>query len=143
MAPPRHLTRPRRAGMMGDRVACRGAVRSRFSGPQVNHAFCNTCAKMVDARVVERGGQMFLVKTCPDCGETETLISGDAERYQAKRSLDAGFDYQSCKLDCLRCVHKPLLGRVERHVWLQLPYVLAYIEQRPLGYLPRAVHLVP
>ena len=71
----------------------------------MNSAFCNTCEKIVPASVTEREGKMYLVKDCPDCGQTETLISGDAERYLAKRQMDCGFEYRSCKLDCLNCKH--------------------------------------
>lgn len=48
---------------------------------------------------------MVLVKRCPDCGTTETLISSSAARYQQKRALGAPFDYRSCALDCVGCHH--------------------------------------
>ena len=71
----------------------------------MNRAFCNSCKKLVPAGPVEREGKMFLVKDCPACGRTETLISSDAARYQQKRSLGAAFDYRSCQLDCVHCAH--------------------------------------
>jgi len=71
----------------------------------MNHAFCNTCQKLVPADTVEREGRMYLAKHCPECGETETLISGNARRYMAKRALDAGGDQQACRLNCLNCKH--------------------------------------
>jgi uncharacterized radical SAM superfamily Fe-S cluster-containing enzyme len=61
---------------------------------------------LVDAEVAERHGRMFLIKNCPECGPTETLISSDAERYRKKRSLDPGFEHKSCTLECVHCKHK-------------------------------------
>ncbi len=71
----------------------------------MNRAFCNSCHKLVAAQPAERDGKMLLVKSCPDCGPTETLISSDAARYQQKRALGAPFDYRSCQLDCVGCHH--------------------------------------
>jgi len=72
----------------------------------MNRSTCNTCKRLVPATPTEREGQVFLVKTCPECGTSETLISGDAARYQAKRRLDSGFEHHGCTLQCLSCVHK-------------------------------------
>jgi len=72
----------------------------------MNRSTCNTCKRLVPATRMERGGQVFLVKTCPECGPSETLISGDAARYQAKRRLDSGFEHRGCTLQCLSCTHK-------------------------------------
>ena len=72
----------------------------------MNRGFCNTCQKLVPAESVERDDKQFLVKDCPDCGKTETLIASDAQRYENKRKLDNDFDYGVCKLNCLDCRHK-------------------------------------
>jgi uncharacterized radical SAM superfamily Fe-S cluster-containing enzyme len=72
----------------------------------MNRALCNTCTQLVDADTVERDGKVFLVKECSVCGTTETLISNDASRYAEKRSLDAGFQYVGCALNCVECRHK-------------------------------------
>ena len=72
----------------------------------MNRSTCNTCQRLVPATPTERDGQIVLVKACPDCGTSETLISGDAARYQAKRRLDSGFEHRGCTLHCLSCVHK-------------------------------------
>ncbi len=72
----------------------------------MNRSTCNTCKKLVPASAVEREGKIYLVKDCRACGTSETLISGNARRYQAKRSLDPGFDYHGCGLNCLGCRHK-------------------------------------
>jgi len=72
----------------------------------MNRSACNSCKNLVPAEPVERDGKVFLVKECPDCGTTETLISSDAQRYHKKRRLDSGFEYQGCTLNCLDCKHK-------------------------------------
>ncbi len=72
----------------------------------MNRAFCNNCHQLVPAEVVERDGKVFLVKDCQECGKTETLISSNARRYNRKRSLDPGFDYVDCRLQCVGCRHK-------------------------------------
>ncbi|MBM4042769.1 MAG: radical SAM protein, partial [Planctomycetes bacterium] len=72
----------------------------------MNRSTCNTCKKLVPADTVERDSKVYLVKDCRACGTSETLISGDAARYQRKRSLDPGFEYQGCGLNCLGCRHK-------------------------------------
>ena len=76
----------------------------------MNHALCNSCEKLAPAETVERDGKVYLVKSCPDCGPTETLVSSDARRYHSKRSLDAGFEHRTCKLNCLACRHGPQPG---------------------------------
>jgi hypothetical protein len=69
----------------------------------LNLAYCGKCGKLAPAAPVERDNRILLVKTCSACGPTESLISGDAARYQAKRSLDLGHDYKGCALDCTNC----------------------------------------
>jgi uncharacterized radical SAM superfamily Fe-S cluster-containing enzyme len=72
----------------------------------MNKAHCNRCRELVPATPERRDGRVYLVKSCPSCGRTETLISGEAGRYEAKRSLDSGYDYQTCGLNCLHCRHR-------------------------------------
>jgi MoaA/NifB/PqqE/SkfB family radical SAM enzyme len=73
----------------------------------VNRAFCNSCGSLVSATQQPRDGQVFLVKDCPDCGATETLISSDAERYYIKRRLDGEHaEPRGCSLNCLECRRK-------------------------------------
>ena len=71
----------------------------------MNKSFCNTCGKLAPSVQLERDGKVYLVKDCPDCGKTETLIASDAKRYFAKRGLDYGHDYHGCGLDCSTCHH--------------------------------------
>ncbi len=70
-----------------------------------NRGVCSKCDRIVVARHVVRGENVFLQKECPDCGLTEALISCDAERYEAKRKLTgyAGEAQHTCSLDCTHC----------------------------------------
>jgi len=72
----------------------------------MNRALCDSCQNLVPTEPEQRDGKVFLVKDCPSCGRTETLISGDAERYMSKRDLDSGYDYTACMLNCLECKHR-------------------------------------
>jgi uncharacterized radical SAM superfamily Fe-S cluster-containing enzyme len=71
----------------------------------MNKSFCNSCHELVPAERAERDGKIYLVKTCPKCGETDTLISSNAERYNNKRGLDTGYNYHGCSLKCETCRH--------------------------------------
>jgi len=72
----------------------------------MNKAYCNSCQSLVPARPEAREGRVFLVKDCPSCGKTETVISGDPRRYLEKRAMDSGFRYTGCALNCLECHHR-------------------------------------
>ncbi len=72
----------------------------------MNRALCNRCQKLVPARHEERDRKIFLVKDCPACGPTETLLSSNSESYWRKRKMDSDFQYASCGLSCLSCQHK-------------------------------------
>ncbi|MCX8038400.1 MAG: radical SAM protein [Candidatus Sumerlaeia bacterium] len=71
----------------------------------MNHALCNRCKQVVASQAVERDGKVYLAKSCPTCGPTETLISADARRYWNKHALDTGFTYRGCTIQCLGCDH--------------------------------------
>ena len=71
----------------------------------MNKSFCNSCLKLAPATQVERDGKIYLQKECPECGTTETMISSDAARYNDKRSLDPGYDYHGCEVNCDVCRH--------------------------------------
>ena len=71
----------------------------------MNRSFCNTCGKLAPSAQAERDGKVYLVKDCPACGKTETLIASDARRYFAKRALDYGHRDRACHLECASCQH--------------------------------------
>jgi len=80
-----------------------------------NRSTCNTCRQFVPASRAEREGKVYLVKDCPKCGRTETLISSDAARHFSKRALDPGFDYHECAANCTQCKahHAPTYAFVD------------------------------
>ncbi|MBI5395017.1 MAG: radical SAM protein [Verrucomicrobia bacterium] len=79
-----------------------------------NFAFCNTCRASVAAERVQRGNQVFLLKRCAQCGETETLISNNAAAYHNKNQFMAIGQKEECHLNCFGCHHKvPNIAFVE------------------------------
>ncbi len=44
-------------------------------------SICPVCRQVLEAEVLGRDGKVFLRKRCPDHGEFEALVYGDAERY--------------------------------------------------------------
>ena len=71
----------------------------------MNQSYCNECQQLAAADKVERDGKIYLVKHCEECGDTETIISGNATRYNNKSSLDMGFSHKGCALNCTTCKH--------------------------------------
>ena len=70
-----------------------------------NRGFCTGCDTIVPTRHIIRDGKVYLLKECPDCGQSETLVSTNAERYYEKRSLlhYEGEAQKSCDLKCYDC----------------------------------------
>ena len=72
----------------------------------MNRSLCNQCKAPVPADRAVRDGKVYLVKNCPKCGTTETLVSSDAERHMGKRRLDPGHDVKPCAaIHCDKCNH--------------------------------------
>jgi len=71
----------------------------------LNFALCNKCRQTVPVENQRRGNRVYLVKKCVSCGDTETLISNDAEAYYRKRAFVGDRTYPTCKLDCTVCNH--------------------------------------
>jgi len=72
----------------------------------VNLSICSKCKKTVTAVHEERDGREYLVKQCPECGDTIELISNDAARYRKKRATMADRDYPGCMMNCTDCNHR-------------------------------------
>lgn len=73
----------------------------------INRGFCQKCDKIVEVSHRDRDGRVYLVKHCPDCGETEFPVSNDAGRYHEKRILAEyhGEAQRTCRLNCFDCDH--------------------------------------
>ncbi len=83
------------------------AVLEKIKNQTVNYGFCQTCDRIVPATHRQETGEVFLVKHCPDCGESEFLVSSNARRYYEKRAM-AGYGEEAlrtCKLNCYNCDH--------------------------------------
>ena len=75
-----------------------------------NRGLCSKCGKVVPAHHETRENSVFLVKECPDCGNSDTIVSTNAARYQEKRDLThyQGEAEKTCGLNCMTCnSHKP------------------------------------
>ena len=75
-----------------------------------NRGICSKCNKITPAHHEVRENTVVLIKECPDCGVTETVISTDALRYLEKRDMMAyeGEAVRTCGLNCTSCnTHKP------------------------------------
>ena len=77
--------------------------------PRPNVGLCSTCRARVPADFFTRDGKVWIWKECPEHGRTESLVSNDAQAWQAKRDL---WDYlpesRGCSLHCDKC-------RVDHH----------------------------
>jgi MoaA/NifB/PqqE/SkfB family radical SAM enzyme len=77
----------------------------------VNLGLCNQCRARVPAEFFSRDGQMWIRKACPECGQTESMVSSHALAWQGKRDLwqYVPVDRVACRMNCDRCEidHKP------------------------------------
>ncbi len=81
---------------------------------QQSLGFCSECRDRVPAEYHLKGGQVWFRKSCPDCGTTESLISSDANAWQARRDLWEGAPERRsvhCSLNCTQCKinHSPAM----------------------------------
>ncbi|MBD3379139.1 MAG: radical SAM protein [Candidatus Omnitrophica bacterium] len=72
----------------------------------MNLGVCHTCRGTVPAVHEERDGKEYLIKKCPECGDTEELVSNDSGQYRRKKELMSDKEYQGCEMNCLKCEHK-------------------------------------
>jgi len=74
-----------------------------------NLGVCDKCQARVPATHVIRGDQVYLSKSCPQCGTTEGLVSNDAATWQRKREIwqydPATATAKTCHLKCEACRH--------------------------------------
>jgi uncharacterized Fe-S cluster-containing radical SAM superfamily protein len=82
---------------------------------QQSLGLCNDCRQRVPAEYQIRDGQVWIEKSCPDCGSNESLVSSDATAWQSKRELWQGLPQNQkptgCTLHCDRCSdkHRPAI----------------------------------
>lgn len=107
-----------------------------------NVGLCNTCNARVPAEFVIRDGQVWIAKACPDHGPNESLVSGDAQAWQAKRDLGLYVQEapQVCTLKCDTCRadHKPSMVflDVTNHCNMHCPICIASIKRMGFDYNP-------
>ena len=46
---------------------------------ELTRSICPGCRRVIDAKILARGGKVYMRKRCPDCGPFESLVYGDAE----------------------------------------------------------------
>ncbi len=75
-------------------------------------SLCETCLKLIHAKVVIEGDNVFYLKRCPDHGMQKTLVSTDAAYFKSCKDFikpgDLPLQYQSttqhgCPYDCGLC----------------------------------------
>ncbi len=73
----------------------------------VNHSICPHCGVVVPSDHRVKDGKVYLVKHCPDCGESEFMVSTNSARYYEKRDFCGykGDAERTCSLDCINCNH--------------------------------------
>jgi len=79
---------------------------------ELTKSICPECRRVIDARILLRDGKVYLRKQCPDHGQFEALVFGDAELYvkigpyNKPGTLPLQFATQvhdGCPLDCGLC----------------------------------------
>jgi uncharacterized radical SAM superfamily Fe-S cluster-containing enzyme len=79
---------------------------------ELTKSICPECRKVIEARVLLRDGKVYLRKRCPDHGEFEALVFGDAQLYTKIASYNkpgtiplkfATEIHDGCPLDCGLC----------------------------------------
>jgi uncharacterized radical SAM superfamily Fe-S cluster-containing enzyme len=105
---------------------------------------CEKCGRPADACYEIRENCVYLVKSCPDCGRTSSLVTKDARKWRWKRSI-AGYEEPTgttCSLDCAACDHqahtKPFTVAVDvtNLCNQRCPICLAYVDAMGFEYHP-------
>ena len=115
---------------------------------EFTRSICPVCKKTVDAQVNARGGKVYLRKRCPQHGEFEALVYGDADAYVDSARFNKPGTYplafqtevrDGCPADCGLCPeHKQhaCLGIIEVNTGCNLdcPICFADSGHQPDGY---------
>ena len=96
-------------------------------------SLCPHCLERVPAKVVERGGKVFLQKSCPAHGAEEALLASDASLYwNADQSADPG-----CGTGCCSVNHScTLIFEITEKCNLTCPTCYAGSSPDHAGHLP-------
>ncbi|MEW6347980.1 MAG: radical SAM protein [Thermodesulfobacteriota bacterium] len=105
---------------------------------------CENCGRPTDARYEIRNNSVYLVKFCPDCGRTASLVSKDARKWRWKRDVT---EYQEpchsqCSMQCASCDHKSVTVPntvaidVTNRCNQRCPICLAYVDAMGFDYHP-------
>jgi len=80
-----------------------------------HYGYCNRCHALVLVRYEIHPEEVLLVKDCPQCGSTDTVISTNPEVWRRKRALDGLRSDEGCRLECGTCSisHRPTTVFVE------------------------------
>ncbi len=105
---------------------------------------CEKCRKPADARYEIRSNKVYLVKSCPECGRTASLVTKDARKWRWKREIANYHEPPSaaCSMDCGSCDHhrvtKPSTVAVDvTNLCNQnCPICLAYVDAMGFVYRP-------
>ena len=105
---------------------------------------CEKCSHPTDARYEIRNNHVYLVKSCPDCGRTSSLVTKDARKWRWKRTVSQYKEPTgpACSLDCASCDHqahtKPYTVTVDvtNLCNQRCPICLAYVDAMGFVYHP-------
>ena len=105
---------------------------------------CEKCNRPTDACYEIRNNNVYLVKFCPECGRTSSLVTRDARKWRWKRTVSQYTEpaVPACSLDCATCDHqahtKPYTVAVDvtNLCNQRCPICLAYVEAMGFAYHP-------
>jgi uncharacterized radical SAM superfamily Fe-S cluster-containing enzyme len=79
---------------------------------ELTRSICPTCRRPIDAQILLRSGKVYMRKRCPEHGQFEALVYGDADayvrnaRYNKPGTIPLAFSSevdQGCPFDCGLC----------------------------------------
>jgi 7,8-dihydro-6-hydroxymethylpterin dimethyltransferase len=105
---------------------------------------CERCNQPTDAYYEIRNNSVYLVKFCPECGRTSSLVTRDARKWRWKREISQYTEpaVPACSMDCASCDHqahtKPYTVAVDvtNLCNQRCPICLAYVEAMGFAYHP-------
>ncbi len=105
---------------------------------------CEKCRRPTDACYEIRSNKVYLIKFCPECGRTASLVTKDARKWRWKREIA---DYHepavaACSMNCASCDHqahiKPNTVAIDvtNLCNQRCPICLAYVDAMGFAYRP-------